>query len=843
MNIDDDLLPHMRSVQKAERDMRELGLVWQTIEASASISCPEEVAPLLPTLISTRTQFGKLQDRLIEALAAEHREALADELRARARGAIDILIRNLFERTADVGFLATDEVIAAFFNPSSAGVEVDAQALRERLHAYRAKYTVYEDVIVLDPEGRVRVRLDSSHPTEVSRDPIVAQALARSGWTEAFGVSDLAGQGQPVLLYAHPIAGADGRVHGVLVLHFRFQDELRRIFESLADERGQMAMVLLDADHRVIASSAPLHVPLGASLTAIETDRIALTGFAGQDYLALRCASRGYQGYTGPRWQAQAMIPLLAAFRSRGDTLDATEVPLENALLQGIQNDADDINRELRRVVWNGQLMASQNTEGDRIRLKAVLHQINAAGRKTRNRVSLAVQDLYRTALARAAAQARDLSCLAADLMDRNLYERANDSRWWSLSPSMARSLSEPESDAETLRLNGLLDRLNALYTVYSRILVFDAQGRIRGASRATAAEPVVGRPVPASWQEATRRLSDPQRYAVSPFERCDFHDSGPTYVYLAAIPAGPGRPPLGGVALVFEAKVEFGAMLRDILGDRPGFAAFVDRNGQVLEATDPALATAVTAALSTDMAILEHGGSTWACARSRTSGYREFKREDGYDNGVQCVVGLRLGSLERRSTTLADHNLKVMAARNRTHRVELAVFQVAGGRYALPVEAVMEGIPRDRLVRTPSRLPHAIGMIDIGASAGPGKRLAPVSCARSMFDVRYPSRRDDGIVLVLRNPAAEEGTEVGLRVDDVLAILELDTDRLQTVPLAASGTQVPIGHLVDCALEPSPGSSEATALVQVLDLDAMMQRLCPPVRRALPPSAVPQPA
>ena len=37
------LLPHMRKVQVAERDMRKLGLVRQTIESAAATSCPEEV--------------------------------------------------------------------------------------------------------------------------------------------------------------------------------------------------------------------------------------------------------------------------------------------------------------------------------------------------------------------------------------------------------------------------------------------------------------------------------------------------------------------------------------------------------------------------------------------------------------------------------------------------------------------------------------------------------------------------------------------------------------------------------------------------------------------------------
>ena len=57
MNDIDDLVPHMRRVQSAERDLRDLGVVWQMIESSAAIACPDEVAPILPTLTRTRERF------------------------------------------------------------------------------------------------------------------------------------------------------------------------------------------------------------------------------------------------------------------------------------------------------------------------------------------------------------------------------------------------------------------------------------------------------------------------------------------------------------------------------------------------------------------------------------------------------------------------------------------------------------------------------------------------------------------------------------------------------------------------------------------------------------------
>ncbi|MDQ7068951.1 MAG: hypothetical protein Q9M40_13855 [Sulfurimonas sp.] len=36
----------------------------------------------------------------------------------------------------------------------------------------------------------------------------------------------------------------------------------------------------------------------------------------------------------------------------------------------------------------------------------------------------------------------RWLHILAIDIMDRNLYERANDSRWWALTPLFIEELS-----------------------------------------------------------------------------------------------------------------------------------------------------------------------------------------------------------------------------------------------------------------------------------------------------------------------------------------------------------------------------------------------------------------
>jgi chemotaxis signal transduction protein len=815
----DDLVPHMRHVQAAEREMRELSLVWQTIESAAAISCPEEVASILPTLTRTRERFGALQQRLIASLATESRAELGDELTAKARCAIDILVRNLFERTADVGFLATDDVIRAFCLADDDGRDATRDAMRGRLAAYQAKYSVYEDVVVLAPDGSVLVRLDESSAIARSNDPIVADALQGDGYRERFGTTDLAAEGVPALLYAHRIHDG-GRTVGVLVLVFRFFDEMRRIFSGMVDERAQIALMLIDDRERVIASNDEAHVPRGAVLARVAPDDVVLTTFAGREYLAVCCATRGYQGYRGPAWRAQAMVSLLTAFRPRAEDGEGTNVPLDNEGLAEIQRDADEINRELRRVVWNGRLMA-RTGQGDQIRLKAVLNQVNLAGARTRERVALAIRDLYRTSLARARHQAGDLARLAADIMDRNLYERANDCRWWALSPAIAEQLRAPPSESSRRALDRTLDALNDLYTVYGRLVAFDAAGRVRGLSRAASAPPTAGASVDPEWLESIRRLDDPQRYAVTPFESNAFHDAGDTYVYLAAI-RDPGHGALlGGIAIVFNASVEFGAMVRDVIGERQGFAALVDPAGRVVSTTNAELATGSLLKFQDEVALVEHEGANYACARVRTTGYREFKTGDGYDNGVQAVVALRLGRTDRRRRTLSDEALQVQPPTLRDAVQELGVFQVGPGRYAIAADQVIRAVTNRGIVRAPSVMSLSAGLLEVELDEGP--QLVHVLCARRLFGVDYPARASDGVVLVLRSGAQPGAAAFGLRVDDVLAVLEVRRQQVHDAPVSARGARGFVRGIVDCALEVPAGSPQRKALVQVVDAQALV--------------------
>ena len=152
----DTFLPYMRDVIRCEQALQELNLMWRMIESSAKMNCPEEARAILPTMAATRDGFNRLEHELVTSLVGEKVATVLAEIGTKAQYVIDIVVRNLYERTADVGFLATDNELCAFV----AGLNDDERAIRQRLRAYRDKYTVYDEIILLDARGNVLVQID-----------------------------------------------------------------------------------------------------------------------------------------------------------------------------------------------------------------------------------------------------------------------------------------------------------------------------------------------------------------------------------------------------------------------------------------------------------------------------------------------------------------------------------------------------------------------------------------------------------------------------------------------------------------------------------------------------------
>jgi hypothetical protein len=146
---------------------------------TGKIAALEKAANLFSFTEKTIETFSELKEELIPLLIRENLKKFTEELRSKAQISIDILIRNLLERTADVGFLATDAVIINFLN----GKET-SDRLQKRLIEYTMKYSVYNEIIITDLDGNVKLNINDENSIHVTTDTIIQNAINTNGYVE-----------------------------------------------------------------------------------------------------------------------------------------------------------------------------------------------------------------------------------------------------------------------------------------------------------------------------------------------------------------------------------------------------------------------------------------------------------------------------------------------------------------------------------------------------------------------------------------------------------------------------------------------------------------------------------
>ncbi|WP_291298088.1 methyl-accepting chemotaxis protein [Elioraea sp.] len=183
-----------------------------------------------------------------------------------ALNAIEIIDRNLYERTCDVRWWATDAaIVAAVTTPDAATCAHGAG----RLGIILGAYTVYLDLWVADAEGRViahgrpdRYRGVLGHDVSRAQWFIDAKATA-SG--DDYAVADIVREpaldGAAVATYSAAIregGSARGRVLGVLGIHFDWEPQAQAVVSGVRlteAERGRTRALLADGKGRVIGAS------------------------------------------------------------------------------------------------------------------------------------------------------------------------------------------------------------------------------------------------------------------------------------------------------------------------------------------------------------------------------------------------------------------------------------------------------------------------------------------------------------------------------------------------------------------------------------------------------------
>ena len=603
------------------------------------------------------------------------------------------------------------------------------------------------------------------------------------------------------------------------------------IFNSHRDPDKRTNMILLDSDNRVIASADKLWIPLGAQVPVNRQALPELMMFSGREYLVRTFSAEGYQGYMGPPgWQGQVMIPVEVAFNgAAGNLLSSLSVEVAEGLLSHAQTfcpplyDIMTAAETIRRVVWNGQVMTS-GQHADTQKLKNVLDQISETGARSDELFTKSIGDLYETVLASSQRDGEFVSNLLVDLLDRNLYERSDDCRWWAVTPELRNALASPERDWETLNnLNSILDYINGLYTVYTRIFIYDENGCIiacsqPGTTPAQERNVVIGTNIDAATLAQVRALRTEQQYHVTPFMATALYDGQPTYVYHAAIrdPENDSQV-IGGIGIVFDAAPEFRAMLRSGLGNKSDNTAFfVNRQGMIISSTDQNRPVGSYLDIDSSLLALPNGVSAsrivihddhyamLGCTASR--GYREFKTSDGYREDVLAIVLNPFGPV-RPDNYISKSQTRVISHSEHPDAEEFATFFIDNALIAVPSELVQEALPASNMTTSsmggdmecigliaPTRdndKQEYVWVFDLGCLIR--GTLTHITASSQVVIARYKNKT------------------IGVLVSELHGVTQFDPEHIVPTPLALQNSSALVPRMIK--------ANQGELLIQVVDL------------------------
>jgi Methyl-accepting chemotaxis protein (MCP) signalling domain len=247
--------------------------------------------------IETMNQLGQESQAELERLRGQRLAALAFNM-------IEIMDRNLYERSCDVRWWATDAAVIGCCTGAMPPGETAA-----RLGVILGAYTVYLDIWICDRQGRVMANgRPEAFPEVVGRvvaeEPWFHQALAVG--PDGFAVDDITANSAlgeaRVATYAAPIRNGTAEV-GVIGIFFDWGKQSQAVVAGVPlepGEQGRTRCLLVDARHRVIAASDGQGVlsevvefdPAGAAQGVIAR-RNDVLGFA---------LTPGFETYRGLGW-------------------------------------------------------------------------------------------------------------------------------------------------------------------------------------------------------------------------------------------------------------------------------------------------------------------------------------------------------------------------------------------------------------------------------------------------------------------------------------------------------------------------------------------------------------
>ncbi|MDR7230965.1 hypothetical protein J2X45_002056 [Caulobacter sp. BE264] len=238
-----------------------------------------------------------------------------------------------------------------------------------------------------------------------------------------------------------------------------------------------------------------------------------------------------------------------------------------------------------------------------------------------------------------------DLALNAIEIVDRNLYERTCDVRWWATDSAVVACLAQGEDPAARRHASDRLGVILDAYTVYLDLWICDAQGRVVANGRPGRYPNVVGRSVAdARWFRDGLRTATGDDFVACDIERSAALGDAPVATYATAIRAGGevGGRPLGVLGVHFDWRPQAQAVVDGVRltpeERERSRVMLLDGRGRVLAASDGQGVLTETFPLDTSAGPMgSYADGDMTVGYARTPGYETYQGLGWYGCLVQA--------------------------------------------------------------------------------------------------------------------------------------------------------------------------------------------------------------
>lgn len=591
------------------------------------------------------------------------------------------LMTDLEELSKDSGLIRID---AGLGDRLTALIERVAELINRlefassRLEDINSSYTLYRDLVICNKAGRVLASSNNASRThvlgsDVSTEAWFIKALETKDGTEYHAEDLSVSLVEPdtqSLIYTTAVrsdADTNGRVIGVMGVYFDFQGEAQMILDDYLpkDQRGTPLdgwYTFFSNDNGVvIGSSDEAMVPVGNFAHVSRHHRSLEKGerihsygvFEGQESAVFSAKTDGYLEYDGLGWTSHVVLPKSVVFQNdfgNDESLISGDELMHSRLIPDINKETyvkvQDDKESIQLISLNGIVFASKLGKRG-VALGPIFDQITKTGDFATSMMEkllaeMAVGELHMNLQAMA-----NSSKQAIDLIDRNLFERSADIRWWATDQFFWKALEEPDEeafDAASRRLKVI----NGSYTMYRNLVLADSNGDIVACSRLEMRNEL--RKLNVSdheWFQSGMRTVANTDYAVqdvtdSPLEKTKER----SLIYVCGVRAGGARngESIGVLGIMFDWDTEALTILKTCLPHGAdgevlaGSAAFyTNAQHEIIETTDPErFPVGSRPPLPADHADVAPGESRsglvkvdatrYLIGSARTKGYREYE-------------------------------------------------------------------------------------------------------------------------------------------------------------------------------------------------------------------------